>query len=190
MKGFPLIPNPQKERLPPQFLNMSIEYFISRVGRYLSIFAFIIILLFTYRGLPDPAAVHFGANGRGDGFLPKNEIFYLFGSLMLALNILVVLLVSGVKKLPIKAFGWIPNKVWLNDRKQLIEIILNWLNFLPMIVNTFLLLILRALLALNDERTYKTDYTYLLVIGVILILIWIFYLPIRLLFTSPKIIED
>ena len=50
---------------------MSIEYFISRVGRYLSIFAFILVLLFTYRGLPDPAAVHFGANGRGDGFLPK-----------------------------------------------------------------------------------------------------------------------
>ena len=59
-----------------------------------------------------------------------------------------------------------------------------------MIVNTFLLLILRALLALNDERTYKTDYTYLLIMGVVLILMWIFYLPIRLLFTIPKIIED
>jgi hypothetical protein len=169
---------------------MSIEYFISRVGRYLSIFAFVLVLLFTYRGLPDPAAVHFGADGHGDGFLPKNEVFYLFGGLMFALNILVVLLVSNVNKLSIKAFTWIPNKLWLNDRKQLIEVVSNWLNFLPMIVNTFLLLILRALLALNDERTFNTDYTYLLIMGVVLLLIWIFYLPVRLLYTSPKIVED
>jgi Protein of unknown function (DUF1648) len=169
---------------------MSIEYFISRVGRYLSIFAFVLVLLFTYRGLPDPTAVHFGSDGHGDGFLPKNEVFYLFGGLMFALNILVVLLVSNVNKLPIKAFAWIPNKVWLNDRKQLIEVISNWLNFLPIIINTFLLLILRALLALNDERTFNTDYTYLLVLGVVLMLIWFFYLPLRLLYTSPKFFED
>ena len=106
---------------------------------------------------------------------------------MLALNILVVLLVSSIKKLPIEAFSWIPNKNWLTDRKQLIEVLLNWLNFLPAIVNTFLLLILRALLALNDERTFNTDYTYLLVVGMVLFLIWIFYLPIRLLYTNPKI---
>jgi len=165
---------------------MSIEYFFSRVWRYLSIVAFVMVLLFTYRGLPDPAAVHFGADGRGDATLPKNQVFYLFGGLMLALNILVVLLVNSVKKLPLEAFQWIPNKKWLTDRKQLIEVLSNWLNFLPAIVNTFLLLILRALLALNDERTFNTDYTYLLVIGIVLLLIWIFYLPIRLLYTSPK----
>ena len=168
---------------------MSIEYFFSRVWRYLSIVAFIMVLLFTYRGLPDPAAVHFGADGRGDATLPKNQVFYLFAGSMLALNILVVLLVNSIKKLPIQAFSWIPNKKWLADHNQLIEVLLNWINFLPAIVNTFLLLILRALLALNDERTFKTDYTYLLILGTVLLLIWIFYLPIRLLYTNPKIEE-
>lgn len=169
---------------------MSIEYFISRVGRYLSIFAFILVLLFTYRGLPDDVAVHFGADGRGDGFMPKNQVFNLFGSIMFGLNILIVLLVGTINKLPVTAFNWIPNKVWLKDRKQLIGVIINWINFLPTIINVFLLLILRALLALNDERTFNTDYTYLLVLGIVFLLIWLFYLPIRLLFTSPKIIED
>ena len=168
---------------------MSIEYFFSRVWRYLSIVAFVMVLLFTYRGLPDPAAVHFGADGRGDATLPKNQVFYLFAGSMLALNILVVLLANSIKKLPIEAFSWIPNKQWLQDYKQLIEVLLNWINFLPAIVNTFLLLILRALLALNDERTFKTDYTYLLIIGTVLLLVWIFYLPIRLLYTNPKIEE-
>jgi hypothetical protein len=169
---------------------MSIEYFISRVGRYLSIFAFILVLLFTYRGLPDPTAVHFGNDGRGDGFMPKNQVFYLFGSIMFGLNILIVLLVNNVQKLPIKAFNVIPNKVWLKDRKQLVGVLVNWINFLPTIINVFLLLILRALLALNDERSFNTDYTYLLILGSVFLLIWLFYLPIRLLYTSPKIVEE
>ena len=169
---------------------MTIEYFISRVGRYLSIFAFILVLLFTYRGLPDDVAVHFGADGRGDGFMPKNQVFYLFGGIMFGLNILIVLLVNTINKLPITAFNWIPNKIWLKDRKQLTGVIINWINFLPTIINVFLLLILRALLALNDERTFNTDYTYLLVLGIVFLLIWLFYLPIRLLYTSPKIEEE
>lgn len=169
---------------------MSIEYFISRVGRYLSIFAFIIILLFTYRGLPDAVAVHFGTDGRGDAFLPKNQVFYLFGAIMFSLNILIVLLVSNVKKLPTTAFKSIPNKDWLKDQKQLMGVVINWINFLPTIINVFLLLALRALLALNDERSFNTDYTYLLVLGVVFFMIWIFYLPIRILYTKPKIVED
>ena len=169
---------------------MSIEYFVSRVGRYLSIFAFIIVLLFTYRGLPDDVGVHFGADGRGDGFLPKNQVFYLFGTIMFSLNILVVLLVSSVKKLPPTAFKSIPNKDWLQDPTQLIGVVINWLNFLPTIINIFLLLALRALLALNDERSFNTDYSYLLVVGAVFLMIWLFYLPIRILYTKPKIVED
>lgn len=169
---------------------MSIEHFFSRVWRYLSIVAFVMVLLFTYRGLPDPTAVHFGTDGRGDATLPKNQVFYLFASLMLGLNIIVVLLINSIQKLPSTSFQWIPNKNWLQDHKQAIEVIVNWLNFLPAIVNTFLLLILRALLALNDERTFNTDYTYLLIIGIVLLLIWLFYLPIRLLYTNPKIETD
>ncbi len=116
---------------------MSIEFFISRTWRYLSILAFVIILLFTYRGLPDPTAVHFGPNGRGDGFLPKNEVFYLFAAVMFTFNILSMLLANSVKRLPVNAFQWIPNKKWLQAGNQLNVAIVNWINFLPAIVNSF-----------------------------------------------------
>lgn len=169
---------------------MSIEFFISRTWRYLSILAFVIILLFTYRGLPDPTAVHFGPNGRGDGFLPKNEVFYLFAAVMFTFNILSMLLANSVKRLPINAFQWIPNKKWLQAGNQLNVAIVNWLNFLPAIVNSFLVLCLRALLTLNDERSFQTDYTYLLVVGIVVIMIWLFYLPIKLLYTHPTVEED
>jgi len=168
---------------------MSIEYFISRVGRYLSIIAFIIVLLFTYRGLPDAVAVHFGADGRGDGFLAKNQVFYIFGAIMFSLNLVIVILVSNVKKMPSIAFKSMPNQDWLKDPKQLVGVIINWINFLPTIINIFLILSLRALLALNDERSFNKDYSYLLVLGIVLLLIWLFYIPIRILYTKPKIEE-
>ncbi len=169
---------------------MSIEFFISRTWRYLSILAFVLVLLFTYRGLPDPTAVHFGPNGRGDGFLPKNQVFNLFAGVMFVFNILSILLANSVKRIPVKALSWVPNKKWLAAGDELKASIVNWLNFLPAIVNTFLLMILRALLILNDERTFRTDYTYLLVIGIAAMMAWLFYLPIKLLFTNPKIVEE
>jgi len=169
---------------------MSIELFISRTWRYASMLAFALILLFTYRGLPDYTAVHFGANGRGDGFLPKDEIFYLFLAISMVVNILPIALAKMIDKLPDSSFSWIPNKKWLSNRKDLNAAIVNWLNFLPAFINTFLILVLRAILTLNDERTFNTSYTYLLVVGLALTLAWVLYLPIKLLYTNPTVIED
>jgi uncharacterized membrane protein len=70
---------------------MSIDHFVSRIWRILSMVAFGFTLLFVYRGLPDPAAVHFGETGRGDGFLPKEEIFYLTAGIVTILNVLALM---------------------------------------------------------------------------------------------------
>ncbi|MDI9872424.1 hypothetical protein [Flectobacillus roseus] len=169
---------------------MSVELFISRTWRYASMLAFALILLFTYRGLPDYTAVHFGPNGRGDGFLPKDEIFYLFLAISLVVNILPITLAKMILKLPDTSFSWIPNKKWLANRKDLNAAIGNWLNFLPAFINTFLILVLRAILTLNDDRSFNTSYTYLLVVGVALTLAWLFYLPVKLLYTNPSVIEE
>jgi hypothetical protein len=48
-------------------------------------------------------------NGRGDGFLPKDEIFYLFLAISLVVNILPITLAKMILKLP-DTFSWIPNK--------------------------------------------------------------------------------
>jgi uncharacterized membrane protein len=70
---------------------MSIDYFLSRVLRIFTLLSLGITLLFIYRGLPDPVAVHFGETGRGDGFLPKAEVFYLLAGVITVLNILILL---------------------------------------------------------------------------------------------------
>ena len=168
---------------------MSIDHFASRVWRILSIVAFGISLLFIYRGLPDPTAVHFGETGRGDGFLPKEEIFYLVAGIITLLNVLALLLIKAIDKIPTDKWSQIL-PVFADKGDQTIKnTIINWLHFLPAIINTYLILVMRALLMLNDERTYQSDYSYIPSLGVVFLLVWLIYLPIRL-FTSPKFQEE
>ena len=42
---------------------------------------------------------------------------------------------------------------------------------------------------LNDERTYQTDYSYIPMLGIVFLLVWLIYLPVRL-FASPKFEEE
>ena len=86
---------------------MSIDYFLSRVLRIFTLLSLGITLLFIYRGLPDPVAVHFGETGRGDGFLPKDEVFYLLAGVITVLNILILLLIKTVEKIPATSLGLI-----------------------------------------------------------------------------------
>jgi uncharacterized membrane protein len=168
---------------------MSIDHFASRVWRILSIVAFGISLLFIYRGLPDPTAVHFGETGRGDGFLPKEEIFYLVAGIITLLNVLALLLIKAIDKIPTDKWSQIL-PVFADKGDQTIKnTFINWLHFLPAIINTYLILVMRALLMLNDERTYQSDYSYIPSLGVVFLLVWLIYLPIRL-FASPKFQEE
>lgn len=168
---------------------MSIDYFASRVWRIFSMLAFGISLLFIYRGLPDPTAVHFGETGRGDGFLPKEEVFYLVAGISTLLNVLALLLIKSIEKIPTEKWSKILAVFAEKGNGAIKSTFVNWLHFFPAIINTYLILVMRALLMLNDERTNQTDYSYLPALGIVFLLLWLIYLPIRL-FTSPKFEEE
>lgn len=159
---------------------MSIDKFISRVWRVLSMIAFGISLLFVYRGLPDPTAVHFGETGRGDGFLPKEEIFYLTAAIVTILNVLGLLLIRSVEKIPRSYFGNFLNAFAQKGDLIIQQTCVHWIHFLLALINTYLILVFRVLLLLNDERTNQADYSYLPKVGIALFLIWMIYLPARL----------
>lgn len=168
---------------------MSIDHFASRVWRILSIVAFGLSLLFIYRGLPDPTAVHFGETGRGDGFLPKEEVFYLTAGIVTILNVLTLLLIKAIDKIPTEKWGTILPVFAEKGNQTIKSTFINWLHFFPALINTYLILVMRALLMLNDERTNQTDYSYLPSLGIVFLLVWLIYLPVRLI-TSPKFIEE
>lgn len=168
---------------------MSIDHFASRVWRILSMVAFGISLLFIYRGLPDPTAVHFGETGRGDGFLPKEEVYYLVAGITTLLNVLSLLLIKAIEKIPLSNWGKILPIFEEKGPETIKTTFINWLHFFPALINTYLIFVLRALLMLNDERTYQSDYSYMPSLGIVLLLVWRIYLPLRL-FTSPKFKEE
>jgi len=164
---------------------MSIDYFLSRVLRIFTLISLGVTLLFIYRGLPDPVAVHFGETGRGDGFLPKDEVFYLLAGVITVLNILVLLLIKTVEKVPALSFGLLKQLFIDKDPENIKKTCIDWLHFLPTGIHLYLMLILRTLLLLNDERTRNQDFSYLPLVGICLALIWFIYLPARLL-SLPK----
>jgi len=168
---------------------MSIDHFASRVWRILSIVAFGLSLLFIYRGLPDPTAVHFGETGRGDGFLPKEEVFYLTAGIVTTLNVLALLLIKAIDKIPTDKWAAILPVFAEKGNLTIKSTLINWLHFFPALINTYLILVIRALLMLNDERTNQTDYSYLPSLGIVFLLVWLIYLPVRLI-NSPKFIEE
>jgi hypothetical protein len=151
--------------------------------------AFGLSLLFIYRGLPDPTAVHFGETGRGDGFLPKEEVFYLTAGIVTILNVLALLLIKAIDKIPTEKWGTILPVFAEKGNQTIKSTFINWLHFFPALINTYLILVMRALLMLNDERTNQTDYSYLPSLGIVFLLVWLIYLPVRLI-TSPKFIEE
>lgn len=164
---------------------MSVDYFLSRVLRIFTLLSLGITLLFIYRGLPDPVAVHFGETGRGDGFLPKDEIFYLLAIIITVLNMLILLLIKTVEKILAASFGYL-NQLFSNKAPENIKkICIDWLHFFLVAIHIYLILILRTLLLLNDERTRNQDFSYIPMVGICILLMWFIYLPARLL-SLPK----
>jgi hypothetical protein len=83
----------------------------------------------------------------------------------------------------------VPGAVYLISRQEFAEnvkkISIDWLHFFPVAIHTYLILILRTLLLLNDERTRNQDFSYIPMVGICILLLWLIYLPARLL-SLPK----
>ena len=105
------------------------------------------------------------------------------------LNVLTLSLIKTLDKIPTEKWGQILPVFAEKGNGTIKNTFVNWLHFFPALINTYLILVMRALLMLNDERTYQTDYSYLPMLGIVFLLVWLIYLPVRLL-TSPKFQEE
>lgn len=168
---------------------MSIDYFVSRFWRVASIIGFGVTLLFIYRGLPDPTAVHFGESGRGDGFLPKEEVFYLVAGVVIFINVLILLLAKNFEKIPNVNNLLVVSLFKSKGEIHVKSTIIHWFHLLAAALNTYLIFVLRVLLLLNDERTFGQDFSYIVWVGYAFLILWILYLPVRLFF-SPDWKEE
>lgn len=144
-----------------------------------------ITLIICYFTLPDDVAIHHTSSGRPDDFISKQTFFYVSFGFIIGLNFLLNLLRTQVQKIDFARLN--PASAWAKDSEALKHLLEAWFNAFIAVVNSFLIVFLIALNRINRTEDQKLDinYDWVIVGGAVVLLIVIFYLPIRLLYTNP-----
>lgn len=152
-----------------------------RVG---SILLLTIVLLFCYTSLPDSIAVGFNESGDPVSFINKQQFFYWSAGVILGINFLFGILESALLKLD---FGRIlGNSSWGKNPGSVRSFLKGWFSALLAFINTYLVFVLLGLYNINSGKEQKLDfnYNYLLILGVLILLIILMYLPYKLIATQ------
>jgi uncharacterized membrane protein len=144
-----------------------------------------IILFICYFTFPDNVAVHHTSSGRPDDFMDKQNLFYIAFGVIIGINFLFNLLRTQVQKINFAQLN--VNSVWAKDPDALKHLLEAWFNAFIAVINSFMIVFLIALNRINRTEEQKLDinYDWVIVGGAVVLLIVLFYLPIRLLYTNP-----
>ncbi len=154
--------------------------------RKISFIISIAALFFVYTSMPDTIAVKHNENGAPIAFIEKQSFFYIAAGLLLGINLLMSALKNNLIKLDYSKIN--KNSLWANSKEQLDALFSGWIEAFLAINNTFLVFCMFGLNSINSTVSQKLDFNYNwgIILGAVLLGIFIFILPIRLLFTDPK----
>ncbi len=144
-----------------------------------------ITLIICYFTFPDDVAVHHTSSGRPDDFISKQTFFYVAFGVIIGLNFLLNLLRTQVQKINFARLN--ASSAWAKEPETLKHLLEAWFNAFIAVMNSFLIVFLIALNRINRTEDQKLDinYDWVIVGGAVVLLIVLFYLPIRLLYTNP-----
>jgi uncharacterized membrane protein YphA (DoxX/SURF4 family) len=165
---------------------MSISNVFFNFWRKASMPLFVVALMLCYFTMPDNAAVHHDSKGNPDGFIDKQTFFYIAFAVIIVFNFLLNLLRNQVQKVDFAKLN--PASIWAKDKVKLNALLEGWFNAFIAFTNTFIAFALIGLRKINANDGQKLDFNYnwLLIVGLVILMILIFFLPIRLLFTNPS----
>lgn len=165
---------------------MSISHIFFNFWRKVSMPLLAVTLIICYFTFPDNVAVHHTSSGRPDGYIDRQDFFYISFGVIIVFNLLLNLLKNQVEKLNFAQIN--PNSVWAKDSDALKKLLNSWFDAFIALVNTYMVFALIALSRINRTEDQKLDinYDWFVMAGAALLLIIIFYLPIRLLYTNPS----
>lgn len=143
-------------------------------------------LVTCYFNFGDNVAVHHDAKGNPDGYIGKETFFYVACGVVIVFNLLLNLLKAQIQKIDFNALN--PNSIWAKNRESLNGLIEGWFNAFIAVVNTFIIFVLMALKRVNASDGQKLDmnYNWLLLAGLAILMLLIFFLPIKILYTNPS----
>jgi hypothetical protein len=165
---------------------MSISNIFFNFWRKASMPLLVIILMISYFTLPDNAAIHHDEKGNPDGFLDKQKFFYIACGVIIVFNFLLNLLRTEVQKIDFEKLN--PTSIWAKNRESLNHLLEGWFNAFIAVINTYIVFVLIGLRRINSSDGQKLDFNYnwLLIAGFVLLMLLIFFLPMKLLFTNPS----
>lgn len=163
---------------------MKATTFSIKVWRWLSILFLLGSLVWTYSVFPENVAVDFSDSGLAELYVSKEYVFYIIMGIFLINNVVISRLSKQVSKIDATYFP-IPNRtVWAQNRKELDEHITNWLFCLIAAINTIVGFSLLALATINSNSFKMSVFDFSWIFYTSLgLMIFVFLLPLRLLFT-------
>lgn len=170
---------------------MTIEFFVFKTLRFLTLIVCLIFLFLKYFQLPDLVAVFFNKSNSSEGFLPKDQFFYLISFILFIVNLFVPILFILLKKLPDLFFDKINNTFKKNlSKNDYLSIAENWINLIITSLNILLLLSILIIARLNaTEYSDKvSDYSWFVKL-IFSALIIMFAYPFLKLFTFTNKVE-
>lgn len=169
---------------------MTIEYFVFKTARYLTLISVIIMLFLKYYAMPDMVAVNFNKYNSVSGFLPKDQFFYLTTAILISINLFSPILIAIVKKLPYTFFEKFNGR--MQNSKATKEIIENWINLTMALVNILILLSILVLAKLNSTEYINnvSDFKWLAYFGIISLIAILIYPIFKWIFISPISVND
>ncbi len=164
---------------------MSISQIFFSFWRKISLPFLSLVLIVIYITLPDNIAIHHDEKGEPDGYTNKQALFFTVLSIGLFFNFLTILLKNQILKIDFSKFNIQSAWIKSDETKPMIS---TWFDVFIAFINSFMALTLIAVNRINHGREQKLDinYNWFLIGGAIILMILIFYLPLRLLFTNPK----
>ncbi len=172
---------------------MTIEFFVFKTLRFLTLIACLVFLFLKYFQLPGLVAVFFNRSNNSEGFLPKDQFFYLISFLLFVVNLLLPLLFILLKKLPDYSFKTINNT--LNKKLSKADYLIiseNWINFIISSLNTLVLLSILIIARLNaTEYSDKvSDYDWFVKLIFSILIIVLIYPFFKIFAFNPKLGVD
>lgn len=142
-------------------------------------------VLFCYATLPDDIAVTHTETGLPDGFVSKEKFFYVAAGVLLGFNLLLGALRDQLIKVDFAKLN--PVSKWASQPKKLHDFLKTWFNSFLAFVNTFLVFVLLGLYNVNSNKGQRLDFNYdwLMLFGIAVMLLILFFLPFKLLYTNP-----
>lgn len=156
-----------------------------RFWRIASVFIITAVILFCYTNLPDSIAVGHNDQGYPIRFISKQQFFYWVAGIVFAVNVLLDLLKNLLVKIDFKKLY--NSSAWANNPTALKSLISGWFDGFLAFLNTYLIFVIMGLSNINREKGQMLDFNYnwLLIFGVFVLMLFLFFIPLKVLYTNP-----